>query len=138
MLRRSHDLETMYADAARKASARGQSTSSLDLLAALLEHEAVRRVAGPIVLPTLAADEDPETLERAFGECERLAERCGQSEVGLFHALAVLCRDTQSAAYIALAARGQDPTRLRAAALRELTAPQPKRRREIAQQSNAS
>ena len=138
MLRRSRDLETAYAEAGRKASARGEQAGSLDLLAALLEQDAVRRVAGGIVLPNLAAEEAPETLERAGAEGERLAQRCGQNEVGLFHALAVLCRDTQSSAYVALAARGQDPTRLRAAALRELTAPQPKRRRETSQHSIVS
>jgi ATP-dependent Clp protease ATP-binding subunit ClpC len=138
MLRRSRDLETAYAEAGRKASARGQQAGSLDLLAALLEQDAVRRLAGAIVLPNIAADEAPETLERTGAEGERLAQRCGQSEVGLFHALAVLCRDTQSSAYVALAARGQDPTRLRAAALRELTAPQPKRRRETSQHSIVS
>src|SRR5438105_545681 len=102
MLRRSRDLEAAYGDAGRKASARGQTAGSLDLLAALLDQDMVRRVAGAVTLPHLAADEAPETMDRTRAECERLAQRCGQAEVGLFHALAVLCRDTQSAAYIAL------------------------------------
>src|SRR5262249_28254760 len=44
------------------------------------------------------------------------------------HLFAVLCRESECAAYQALFACGHDPTRLRAAALRELTAPTPRRR----------
>src|SRR5262245_49252589 len=130
MMSRSPELEQALSDAQRRAAARGQSPSTLDLLTSLLERDSVRRVAPGVFLRAGGAplDEPTEQLERLLAQAERLAARCASESVCALHALAVLCRDTETAAYAALFAGGHDPTRIRAAALRELTAPPPKRR----------
>src|SRR5262249_9983556 len=130
MMARSSELEQALSDAQRRAAARGQTPGTLDLLTALLEREPVRRVAPGVSLRAGGAplDGPPAELERLLAQAERLAERCASESVCGLHALAVLCRDTETAAYAALFAGGHDPTRIRAAALRELTAPPPKRR----------
>src|SRR5215831_9290061 len=119
MMSRSPELEQALSDAQRRAAARGQATSTLDLLTSLLERDSVRRVAPGVSLRAVGAalDEAPAELERTLAHAERLAERCASESVCALHALAVLCRDTETAAYAALFAGGNDPTRIRAAAL---------------------
>src|SRR5689334_21355304 len=130
MIPRTPELASAVNDAERRAGARGQTPTTLDLLVALLERNVVRKVAPGVSVRAGAAplDEPPEKLERLLLHAERLAARCASESVCALHALAVLCRDTEGAAYGALFAGGHDPTRIRAAALRELTAPRPQRR----------
>src|SRR5262245_18895420 len=125
MLPKSAELEQAFLDAARRASARGQSAGSIDLIGVILEQDRPRRVAGGLALsPALAiASEPPSSLERLLEAASRLATRYGSRAIEPLHVLAVICRTTESAAYGALSLRGCDPTRLRAAALRELMSP---------------
>jgi ATP-dependent Clp protease ATP-binding subunit ClpC len=130
MVPRLPELDAALEAAGRRAHARGEAATTLDLLAMILEEDSLRALVGPVGPGALARprEEPSGLLERAIEEAGKLAARCGAPAAHRLHALAALCRDTEGAAYGALVAAGHDPPRIRAAALRELTTPLPRRR----------